>query len=232
VNFIAREGAVTALVGPSGAGKTTVARLIARFWDVTEGAVLIGGTDVEALSFDRLMEQVAFVFQDVFLFDDTVLNNIRMGRPEATEAEVMAAAMAARCHEFVQALPHGYQTVIGERGARLSGGEKQRLSIARAILKNAPVLVLDEATAFADPYTESQIQEALAALCRDKTVIVIAHRLSTITQADTIVVLDEGEVVAQGRHEGLLGSCETYRRLWDAHVAARNWSFVHEEVSV
>jgi ATP-binding cassette subfamily B protein len=231
VNFVAREGTVTALVGPSGAGKTTVARLIARFWDVVDGEVLIGGVSVKAMSFDRLMGHVAFVFQDVFLFDDTVLNNIRMGRPDATEAEVVAAATAARCHEFVHALPQGYLTVIGERGARLSGGEKQRLSIARAILKNAPILVLDEATAFADPYTESQIQEALAALCRDKTVIVIAHRLSTITQADTIIVLDDGQVLAQGRHEELLGSCDTYRRLWDAHVAARSWSFIKEEVS-
>jgi ABC-type multidrug transport system fused ATPase/permease subunit len=230
VNFVAREGTVTALVGPSGAGKTTVARLIARFWDVTDGAVLIGGADVKTLSFDHLMEQVAFVFQEVFLFDDTVLNNIRMGRPDATETEILAAATAARCHEFVTALPQGYQTVIGERGARLSGGEKQRLSIARAILKNAPILVLDEATAFADPYTESQIQEGLAVLCREKTVIVIAHRLSTITHADTIVVLDEGRVVAQGRHEALLVSCETYRRLWEAHVAARSWSFIREGV--
>jgi ATP-binding cassette subfamily B protein len=231
VNFVAREGTVTALVGPSGAGKTTVARLIARFWDITRGEILIGGVSVKAMSFDRLMEHVAFVFQDIFLFDDTALNNIRMGCPEATEAEVVAAATAARCHEFVQALSQGYQTVIGERGARLSGGEKQRLSIARAILKNAPILVLDEATAFADPYTESQIQEALAALCRGKTVIVIAHRLSTVTHANAIVVLDEGRIVAQGRHEALLVSCETYQRLWEAHVAARSWSFISEEAA-
>jgi ATP-binding cassette subfamily B protein IrtA len=230
VSFVAREGSVTALVGPSGAGKTTVARLIARFWDVTQGEVLIGDVNVKALSFDRLMEHVAFVFQDVFLFDDTVVNNIRMGRSDAMEEEVIAAAQAARCHEFVMALPHGYQTVIGERGARISGGEKQRLSIARAILKNAPILVLDEATAFADPYTESQIQAALAVLCRGKTVIVIAHRLSTITGADQIVVFDEGRVVAQGRHEDLLVTSEVYRRLWDAHIAARSWSFVAEEV--
>jgi ATP-binding cassette subfamily B protein IrtA len=231
VSFVAYEGTVTALVGPSGAGKTTVARLIARFWDVTGGAVLIGGVEVKTLSFDRLMEHVAFVFQDVFLFDDTVFNNIRMGRPDATEEEVFVAATAARCHDFITGLPRGYQTIIGERGTRLSGGEKQRLSIARAILKNAPILVLDEATAFADPYTEAQIQEALAVLCREKTVIVIAHRLSTITHADTIVVFDEGRVIAQGRHEALLVSCETYRRLWEAHVAARSWSFTQEEVS-
>lgn len=230
VSFVARVGSVTALVGPSGAGKTTVARLIARFWDVTQGEVLIGGVNVKALSFDQLMEHVAFVFQDVFLFDDTVFNNIRMGRSDATEEEVVAAAQAARCHEFILALPQDYQTVIGERGAWLSGGEKQRLSIARAILKNAPILVLDEATAFADPYTESQIQAALAVLCQGKTVIVIAHRLSTVTGADTIVVFDEGRVVAQGRHESLLATSGTYRRLWDAHIAARSWSFVVEEV--
>lgn len=229
-SFVARAGSVTALVGPSGAGKTTVARLIARFWDVTQGEVLIGGVNVKALSFDRLMEHLAFVFQDVFLFDDTVFNNIRMGRIDATEEEVVAAAQAARCHEFILALPQGYQTVIGERGARLSGGEKQRLSIARAILKNAPILVLDEATAFADPSTESQIQAALAVLCRGKTVIVIAHRLSTVTDADTIVVFDEGRVVARGRHEDLLATSGTYRRLWDAHIAARSWSFAAEEV--
>jgi ATP-binding cassette subfamily B protein IrtA len=229
VSFVAREGSVTALVGPSGAGKTTVARLIARFWDVTHGEVLIGGVNVKTLSFDRLMEHMAFVFQDVFLLDDTVFNNLHMGRSDATEEEVVAAAQAARCHEFVMALPQGYQTVIGERGARLSGGEKQRLSIARAILKNAPILVLDEATAFADPYTESLIQEALAVLCRGKTVIVIAHRLSTITGANKIVVFDEGCVVAQGRHEDLLVTSETYRRLWDAHIAARSWSFVAKE---
>jgi ATP-binding cassette subfamily B protein len=229
VSFVARAGSVTALVGPSGAGKTTVARLIARFWDVTQGEVLIGGVNVKTLSFDRLMEHVAFVFQDVFLFDDTVFDNIRMGRIDAMEEEVIAAARAAHCHEFVTALPQGYRTVIGERGARLSGGEKQRLSIARAILKNAPILVLDEATAFADPYTESLIQEALATLCRGKTVIVIAHRLSTVTGADQIVVFDEGRVAAQGRHEDLLKTSETYCRLWGAHISARSWSFVAPE---
>lgn len=228
VSFTAPAQGVTALVGPSGAGKTTVARLIARFWDVNHGAVLIGGVNVQAMTFDQLMEQVAFVFQDVFLFNDTVANNIRMGRLEATQDEVITAAQAARCHDFISALPHGYDTVTGERGARLSGGEKQRLSIARAILKDAPILVLDEATAFADPYTESLIQQALAALSRGKTVIVIAHRLSTITQADSIVVFQSGRVEAQGRHEELLSSSETYRRMWDAHSSARSWSFAKE----
>ena len=180
------------------------------------------------MTFDDLMQQVAFVFQDIFLFNDSVANNIRMGRLEATQDEVIAAAQAARCHDFITALPHGYDTVIGERGARLSGGEKQRLSIARAILKDAPVLVLDEATAFADPYTESLIQQALAALSHGKTVIVIAHRLSTITQADSIVVFQAGRVEAQGRHEELLSSSETYRQMWDAHRAARSWSFAKE----
>jgi len=231
VSFTAPSRKVTALVGPSGAGKTTVARLIARFWDVDRGAVLIGGVDVRAMGGDQLMEQVSFVFQDVFLFNDSVANNIRMGRPGATHDEVMAAARAARCHDFITDLPQGYDTLIGERGARLSGGEKQRLSIARAILKDAPILVLDEATAFADPYTESLIQQALAALSRNKTVIVIAHRLSTITEADSIVVFQAGRVEAQGRHQDLLSSSDTYRRMWQAHRSARSWSFTRETVA-
>ena len=225
ISFRAAAGSVTALVGPSGAGKSTIAKLIPRFWDVSGGEICIGDVNVREMAIERLMDQVAFVFQDVFLFNDTVLENIRIGNPSATEAEVIAAAQAARCHDFVESLPQGYHTLIGENGSRLSGGQKQRLSIARAILKNAPIIVLDEATAYVDPENEAQVQAALAGLLAqdNKTLVVIAHRLSTITEADQILVIDQGQVIAQGSHAHLLDSCRLYAQQWQAHHYAQSW---------
>ena len=232
VSFVAPEGTVTALVGPSGAGKSTVGKLIPRFWDVQNGAVLIGGVNVKDITSEDLMQQVAFVFQDVALFNDTVLENIRMGRPDATEEEVMAASQAAQAHEFIVDMPDGYQSIIGEGGARLSGGQKQRLSIARAILKDAPIVVLDEATAFIDPENEAKVQAAVSELIssttgKSKTLIVIAHRLSTITEADQILVFDSGRIVEHGTHDELLKQRDLYQRMWHAHQQAHDWSFEH-----
>ena len=207
------------LVGPSGSGKSTIAKLICRFWDVADGTISVGGVDVREQPFAQLMEQVAFVFQETFLFDDTVAANLRLGRPEASNAEVEAAARAAQAHEFVSALPDGYATRLGERGARLSGGERQRLAIARAILKQAPVIVLDEATAFADPENEALIQSALDELIAGRTLVLIAHRLSTVVGADQILVLDAvdggpGRIVER-RHDELVAAGGLYARLWD-----------------
>lgn len=203
ISFTARQGEITALVGPSGSGKSTVANLIPRFWDVGQGEIRIGGIDIREIATERLMDIVSFVFQETFLFYDTLYENIRTGRPDATHEEVVAAAKAAQCHEFIERLPDGYATRIGDRGVYLSGGEAQRVCVARAILKNAPVLVLDEATAFADPENEWKMQQALQHLIRDKTVIIIAHRLSSIVAAQQILVLRQGQLVQSGRHEVL-----------------------------
>jgi ATP-binding cassette subfamily B protein IrtA len=223
VTFTARAGEVTALVGPSGAGKTTIAQLIPRIWDVEpgRGTVRIGGHDVREIGVEHLMNTVAFVFQDTYLFHDTIAANLRLGKSDATDDELRAAARAARCDEFVSALPDGYDTVVGEGGATLSGGERQRVAIARAILKAAPIIVLDEATAFADPENEAAIQDAIAALTAGKTLLVIAHRLSTITDADQIVVVDAGRVLETGRHDDLVASGGVYSRLWQDHVDAQ-----------
>ena len=198
ISFTARQGEITALVGPSGSGKSTVANLIPRFWDVGQGEIRIGGIDIREIATERLMDIVSFVFQETFLFYDTLYENIRTGRPDATHEEVVAAAKAAQCHEFIERLPDGYATRIGDRGVYLSGGEAQRVCVARAILKNAPVLVLDEATAFADPENEWKMQQALQHLIRDKTVIIIAHRLSSIVAAQQILVLRQGQLVTIG----------------------------------
>lgn len=228
VNLSIAEGTTTALVGPSGAGKTTLARLVARFWDVTEGSISLGGVDIREIEVLALLDRIAFVFQEVFLFNDSIFENIRVGKPGATEEEIIAAAQLAKCHEFIEALPGGYQYQVGENGTRLSGGQRQRVSIARAILKNASIVILDEATDFVDPENESLIQEALANLMHSdqahpKTSIIVAHRLSTITDVDNIVVVDDGQIVGQGKHKQLLESSTLYHSLWMAHTETPEW---------
>lgn len=217
------EKTTTAIVGPSGGGKTTLCNLIARFWDVDEGCVKLGGTDVREYSMDSLMKNFSFVFQKVYLFADTIANNIRFGQEDASMEEVIAAARKACCHDFIMALPDGYDTVIGEGGASLSGGEKQRISIARAIMKDSPVIILDEATANVDPENEKELTEAIEALTKDKTIIMIAHRLKTVRHADQILVVDGGRVVQQGTHEELLEQDGIYRRFVEAREQAVGW---------
>ena len=217
------EKTTTAIVGPSGGGKTTLCNLIARFWDVDEGCVKLGGTDVREYSMDSLMKNFSFVFQKVYLFADTIANNIRFGQEDASMEEVIAAARKACCHDFIMALPDGYDTVIGEGGASLSGGEKQRISIARAIMKDSPVIILDEATANVDPENEKELTEAIEALTKDKTIIMIAHRLKTVRHADQILVVDGGRIVQQGTHEELLEQDGIYRRFVEAREQAVGW---------
>ncbi|KAB0583679.1 ABC transporter ATP-binding protein [Comamonas kerstersii] len=214
---------LTALVGPSGSGKTTVTRLLMRHADPQAGAITIGGVDIRAIAPEQLNALISVVFQDVYLFDDTILANIRMARPDASDAEVEAAARAAHCHEFVTRLPEGYTTRVGDIGGRLSGGERQRISIARAMLKNAPIVILDEPTAALDTESEVAVQTAIDALVRERTVIVIAHRLSTIAAADQILVIDDGQVVEAGRHADLLSCKGRYARMWQAQQSAKNW---------
>lgn len=232
VSFLAAQGTVTALVGPSGAGKSTVASLLPRFWDVQAGAIRIGGVDIRNMRLEDLMNTVAFVFQDTFLFYDTLYENIRIGRPDATREEVIAAAKAARCHELIESLPQGYDTVIGEGGVYLSGGEEQRVTVARAILKNAPILVLDEATAFADPENEYELQLALKQLIRGKTVIVIAHRLPSIREADQIIVMCDGSIAEQGTHEQLIANNGLYKKMWDEYTGDDDRQMEKEGVSI
>ena len=214
-------GKMTALVGPSGSGKSTLAKLAAGFWDVKQGTITLGGCDLKSIPLTQLYEQTAYVSQDNYLFDDTVRENIRMGRLNATDAEVEAAAHAAGCDSFIHELENGYDTRVGGGGAHLSGGERQRISIARAMLKDAPVIILDEATAYIDPENEAVIQKAVNALVKDKTVIVIAHRLSTITGAANIAVVKDGRIAAQGTHTQLLTSSPLYREMWQAHMGAK-----------
>ena len=231
INFQVQEGTLTALVGPSGSGKTTMAHLLPRMWDITKGEILIKGISVKDLSIHDLMENVGFVFQDIFIYSDTVAENIRMGREGITKDDIIAAAKAAQCHDFIKDLPDGYETRIGEGGTvHLSGGEQQRLAIARVFLKDAPIILLDEATAYADAENESKIQKAFQKLIhpsegKGKTVIVIAHRLSTIVHADQILVIDNGEIVERGRHEELVKLGGLYKSMWEAHTAARDWNF-------
>ena len=219
------EKSLTAFVGPSGSGKTTLTRLIARFWDVDSGEILLGDKNIKDYKVDSLMSQISIVFQDVYLFHDTIFNNIRMGRENATREEVIAAAKAARCHDFIELMPEGYDTMVGEGGSTLSGGEKQRISIARAILKNAPIILLDEATAALDPENESHIQQAIDDLVKDKTVVIIAHRLGTVVNADNIIVIDKGEIVQQGKHSSLLQKKGLYQKMWEEQKRIRGWKF-------
>lgn len=228
LSFEVPAGKMTALVGPSGAGKTTVARLIPRFWDVSDGSIRVGGADVRDVLPETLMHQVAFVFQDTFLFADTLANNIRLGMPEATMDEITEAAKAAQAHEFILALPDGYDTQAGERGIFLSGGQRQRITIARAILQNRPILILDEATAFADPENEAALVAALANLMRGKTVLMVAHRLSTIRDADQILVFDQGRLAERGQHDALVAQGGVYARLWHNYEQAQDWALTGE----
>ena len=223
------QGKFTALVGPSGGGKSTIARLAARFWDVTGGSITLGGRDIRELPLKQLSREISFVTQDNFLFDCSLKENIRLGRPGASDEEVFAAARAAQCEEFIGRLEHGWDTAAGDAGKQLSGGERQRIAIARAILKDAPIVILDEATAFTDPENEDKIQRSIMALSKGKTLLVIAHRLSTIQNADQIVVLEKGQIVDRGTQRELLDRCPLYQTLWAAHVGARSWAVTSGE---
>ncbi|MGB7401280.1 MAG: ABC transporter ATP-binding protein [Arcobacter sp.] len=227
ISFKVRENTVTALVGPSGAGKSTVAKLIPRFWDTTSGSIKIGSTNIKNMDSETLMNTVSFVFQDTFLFNDTLINNIKIANSNASDEDVIKAAKAAQIHEFILSLPNGYETIAGDRGTNLSGGQKQRITIARAILRNTPILVLDEATSFADPENEEEIIKALSNLMKNKTVIVIAHRLSTIKDVNQIVVFDNGEIKEKGKHEELLQMQGIYANLWSNYEKAQNWDIHH-----
>ena len=223
VSLTIPEKTTTALVGPSGSGKTTLCNLIARFWDVDQGSISLGGHDVRDYSYDSLIRNFSFVFQSVYLFEDTIANNIRFGKPEASQEEVIEAAKKASCHDFILSLPDGYDTKIGEGGASLSGGERQRISIARAIIKDAPIIILDEATANVDPENEEALMQAIQALTRDKTIIMIAHRLKTVEHADQILVLDQGRIVEQGKHQDLLAKQGIYSKFIQERKTATSW---------
>lgn len=223
LNFTIPQNATTAIVGPSGGGKTTLCNLIARFYDVNSGTITLGGTDIRIFTCDSLLRNISMVFQNVYLFRDTIKNNIKFGRPDAADEQIIAAAKAARCHDFIMALPDGYDTVIGEGGSSLSGGEKQRISIARAMLKDAPIVILDEATASIDPENEHLIQEAISALTHGKTIITIAHRLATIENADQILVIDGGTVAQRGTHKELLEQEGTYKTFIKIREQAEGW---------
>ena len=223
INFIARQGEVTALVGPSGGGKSTVSKLAARFWDPVSGQVKLGGKDLSELDSEKLLENFSIVFQDVILFNNTIMENIRVGKRDATDEEVIEAARLAECGEFIEKLPKGYDTVIGENGELLSGGQRQRISIARALLKDANVILLDEATSFLDVENESKIQKALSTLIKNKTVIIIAHRMRTIANVDKIIVLDDGKVVEQGSPEVLLENNGLFKHMVDLQKMSDTW---------
>ncbi len=229
VSFKAEQGKKTALVGESGSGKSTAARLAVHYWDVSDGSITIGGRDIREYTFDTLMSMTAYVAQDNFLFKGTIADNLRMGKKDATMAEMIEAAKAASCHDFISKLPHGYDTEVGVLGGKLSGGERQRITIARAILKNAPIIILDEATAYTDAENEELITNALNELTKGRTVIMIAHRLGTIADADNIVVLDSGRVSANGTHDELMESSSIYRRLWQMSLEAGSWNIAVKE---
>ena len=230
ISFKTPEHSMTALVGASGSGKTTIANLIVRFWDVQQGEVLVGGVNVKEMTCDSLLKNMSMVFQNVYLFKDTILNNIKFGKPDATYEEVVEAAKKARCHDFIAGLENGYETIVGEGGSTLSGGEKQRISIARAILKDAPIILLDEATASVDPDNEKHIQAAINELVKNKTLIVIAHRLHTIKNADQILVIHDGRLVQKGTHSELMNQGGVYRELWNKRMSARGWKISGDAV--
>ena len=232
VSLTIPEKSFYALVGSSGGGKSTLARLIARFWDTTKGDIYIGGVNIKEIPLSQLADEVSFVTQDNFLFNCSILENIRLGNPKATNEQVLDAARKAQCDEFISKLENGYQSTAGEAGDKLSGGERQRIAIARAILKNAPIIILDEATSFTDPQNESKIQEAIAELTRGKTLLVIAHRLSTIKNADKILLVKSGEIIQTGTHEELLQSSSIYKDMWEAHIGAKKWSVNQAETEV
>lgn len=231
VSFNCQPNTITAFVGPSGSGKSTIAKLITRFWDINSGSIKIGGLETSTISFDTLMDAISYVSQDAYLFDTTIMENIRMGRPDASDEEVIEAAKNAMCYDFVMATDKGFETQAGDAGDRFSGGQKQRLSIARAILKDAPIIILDEATAFSDSENEDRIQLSINELIKGKTVLVIAHRLSTIVHADNIIVVNDGQILDQGTHEALLSSCLKYQEMWQTHQAAMHWDFQTKVVS-
>ena len=216
------KGDVVCIIGPSGSGKSTIARLIASLWDVKDGEIDLGGVDIRTLPLAECTKRIAYVSQDNYLFDRTVRENIRMGRLDASDEEVERVAKAAGCDEFIRALDHGYDTICGGGGGHLSGGEKQRISIARAMLKDAPIVILDEATASIDPENEAVIQRAISNLTRGKTLIVIAHRLGTVADADNIVVINEGRIAGQGRQEELLKQCPLYAQMWNTYLGTRD----------
>ncbi len=218
ISFQTKPGTMTAIVGPSGSGKSTIAKLMAGFWDVTSGCVRFGGQDIRQIPFEQLMGEISYVAQDNFLFDKSIRENIRMGNPSATDEEVEAAAKAANCHEFIMQLEQGYDTMAGDAGDRLSGGERQRITIARAMLKQASVVILDEATAYADPENEALIQRAISKLVTGKTLIVVAHRLNTIRNADQILVVANGNIAGRGTQEELLRDCSIYQKMWQDYV--------------
>ena len=233
VNFHARAKAMTALVGKSGSGKTTICNLISRFWDCQDGQILLGGVDIREMSFEQLISNISVVFQKVYLFNDTIYNNIAFGKINASREEIMEAARKARCYDFIMALPDGFDTMVGEGGATLSGGEKQRISIARAILKDAPIILLDEATASVDPDNEHFIQQAIGELVAEKTLIVIAHKLTTIRNASQILVLDNGKIVESGTHDELLGKNGIYKKMWEkrAQAALGKWTVAMKQTA-
>jgi energy-coupling factor transport system ATP-binding protein len=223
ITFTAKEGEMTALVGASGSGKSTIARLISHYYDTDSGTIRIGGQDISSMSLENLGKEVAYVSQELFLFNKSILENIRVGKPDATDDEVKEAAKKAGCDEFINELENGYDTLAGRAGGKLSGGQKQRIAFARVLLKDAPIIVLDEATAFIDPENEKKMNDAIAEITRNKTVIVIAHKLSSIAGADKILVLDKGQIISEGKHDELLIECDMYRKLWKATEESNSW---------